>query len=82
MNKSKWIVDVGGGFVFWSSLIEFGLINFDSEDVEDEVDGETNFVVVNLGVRYQFTKMLKLGLPLASNIFPRGFSLTMTKVTT
>lgn len=45
MNKSKWIVDVGGGFAFWSSLVEFGLINFDREDVEDEVDGETNFVV-------------------------------------
>ena len=35
---------------------------FSFEDVEDEVDGETNFVVVNLGVRYQFTKMLELGI--------------------
>lgn len=74
-NKHKWIVDVGGGFAFWSTFTDFGLgmRAFDSEEVEDEIDGGTNCIVVNLGARYQLAKMLELG-------FATGYEYYASKV--
>lgn len=66
-NKSKWIVDVGGGFATYSLLIDYALTmrQFDYDDgkisLPDEVRGSTNYTVANLGVRYQLAKMLEVG---------------------
>lgn len=66
-NKSKWIVDVGGGLATYSTLIDYALSmrQFDYDDGKisrpDEVGGGTNYAVANLGVRYQLAKMLEVG---------------------
>lgn len=65
-NEPKWVFDVGGGFAFYSSFTNFalGLKNFDHYEDEplDEIDGDCNMIVANMGTRYQLMQMLELGL--------------------
>jgi hypothetical protein len=67
--QERFVIDVGGGFATYSSLIVLGgsLEDFDycnngKCDVPDEVDFETNYAVASIGARYIFTPHIEAGL--------------------
>ena len=67
-TQERCVIDVGGGMAFYSPLIVLGgeLADFDyhdgKKDAPDEVDYNTNFLVVSLGARYVFNSHIEAGL--------------------
>ena len=67
--QEHFVIDVGGGFATYSSLIvldgamdDFDYCNNGKCDPPDEVDHETNYAVASLGARYIFTPHIEAGL--------------------
>ena len=67
--QEHFVIDVGGGFATYSSLIvlggamdDFDYCNNGKCDPPDEVDNETNYAVASLGARYIFTPHVEAGL--------------------
>lgn len=67
--QEHFVIDVGGGFATYSSLIilggamdDFDFCNNGKCDPPDEVDHETNYAVASLGARYIFTPHIEAGL--------------------
>ena len=67
--QEHFVIDVGGGFATYSSLVvldgamdDFDYCNNGKCDPPDEVDHETNYAVASLGARYIFTPHIEAGL--------------------
>lgn len=67
--QEHFVIDMGGGFATYSSLIvldgamdDFDYCNNRKCDPPDEVDHETNYAVASLGARYTFTPHIEAGL--------------------
>ena len=68
-SQEHFVIDVGGGFATYSSLIvldgamdDFDYCNNGKCDPPDEVGHETNYAVASLGARYIFTPHIEAGL--------------------
>ena len=67
--QEHFVIDVGGGYATYSSLIvldgamdDFDYCNNGKCDSPDEVNHETNYAVASLGARYIFTPHIEAGL--------------------
>ena len=68
-TQERFVIDVGGGFATYSSLIvlggameDFDYCNNGKCDAPEEVDYESNYAVASLGLRYIFTPHIEAGL--------------------